>query len=148
MLLEEFGEEILMAKSGAMLEGEPRRAVVCKMDGAAPATAANYGIFYTHTQADPVRVEFITGRHETAGNDAGAVTLAIHKVASAAAKSAGATVHSSTYNLKGTADTNASLAVLTTSAAVLNQGDSLAAILTGTPTTIAGLCVTVGLKQE
>lgn len=137
-----------MAKSGAVLEGEPRARIVYCLNGSAPATAANWGIIYTHLQVDPVRVEFINERHETAGNDAGAVTLAVHKVASGAAKTAGAAVHSSTINLKGTADTNASLAVLTTSAAVLNQGDSLAAILSGTPTTLAGVCITVGLKQE
>ena len=47
----------------------------------------------------------ITGRPTIAGSDGSAVTAVIKKAASATAITAGTALHSSTYNLKGTADT-------------------------------------------
>lgn len=116
------------------------------LPGAQPQTAANYGIFWTAPFA--CQVLAAQERHETAGNDAGAVTLGIKKVPSGTAKAAGVDVMGNTFNLKGTADTNQDATLNGTAAnLLLAAGDSLALILTGTPTTLAGVAVTVTLQK-
>ena len=70
------------------------------------------------------------------------------KVASGTAKSAGTDCLSAGISLKGTADTNAAGSLHATPANYrLAAGDSLAWVLTGTPTTCAGLSATVTLKR-
>ena len=59
-------------------------------------------------------VQGITGRPTVAGTDASAVTAVLKKAASATAITAGTALHSSTYNLKGTADTIQALTLSTT----------------------------------
>ena len=50
-------------------------------------------------------VKAITGRPTVAGTNGGAVTAVIKKAASGTAITSGTALHSSTYDLKGTADT-------------------------------------------
>ena len=85
----------------------------------------------------------ITGRVDTAGTDAGAVTATIRKVPSGTAIASGTALHSGTFNLKGAAATNQALTLSTTASDIrLAAGDSIAIDFTGVLTAAAG-CVSV-----
>jgi type IV secretory pathway VirB10-like protein len=87
-------------------------------------------------------------RHATAGNDAGAVTTMLKKVPSGTAAGSGTDMLASGINLKATANTNQSGTLHATQANYqLAAGDGLACVLTGTPTTLAGMVVEVVLKR-
>ena len=122
-------------------------------DGGAGAFMAATGV-YNASSVDAVfyvaqrqvRVEGITGRVTVAGTDGGAVTAVIRKVPSGTAITAGTALHSGTFNLKGTADTNQALTLSTTASdLLLAAGDSLAIDFTGTLTSATG-AVTVGMN--
>jgi hypothetical protein len=116
------------------------------MPGTTPATAANFGVvFWTASRA--CQITAVVERHATAGSDAGAVTGMLKKVPSGTAAASGADALSAGIDLKGTANTNAAGALTATAAdLLLAAGDSLAFVLTGTPTALAGLGVTVTLR--
>lgn len=106
------------------------------------ATSVDMCIF-TATRA--CVVTGITGRVDTVGADAGAVTAQIRKVPTATALTGGTVLHSGTFNLKGTANANQSLTLSTAEGALrLAAGDSIAIDFTGVLTTAAG-CVSVTL---
>lgn len=71
--------------------------------GADAATAGNYGVFFTAPW--PCFVTYFSEVHQTAGSDAGAVTLDLEKLTGTQAPDAGVSVLSSTLSLKGTANT-------------------------------------------
>lgn len=82
--------------------------------------------------------------HATAGNDAGAVTLALTKDTGTTAPGAGTSMMSGTFNLKATANTQQSATLTsTTSVLTLAAGDRIGANFTGTITTLAGVVVTL-----
>lgn len=98
--------------------------------------------------------------HKTAGNDAGAVTLAIFRDTGTQAPGGGTSVMSGTFNLKGTANTLQTATLVNTPSAgigdlptsgeanfpiLLNTGDRLSAVFTGVLTTLAGVVVTVAV---
>lgn len=123
-------------------------------DGAgSPAGGAfiNVDIEYNASSVDKVSfvatrayyVKAITGRPTVAGTDGGAVTAVIKKAASGTAITAGTALHSSTYNLKGTADTVQSLTV-TTADSYIPAGTAIGIDFTGTLTSATGV-VTVCL---
>ena len=116
--------------------------------GTAPATAANYGVaFYTNNTTDTLELVECVERHSTAGNDAGAVTGMLKSVPSGTAAGSGTDMLAAAISLKGTADTNASGAPHGTFGnRLLRPGESLAFVLTGTPTAVAGLSVTAHLR--
>lgn len=90
-------------------------------------------------------VQAITGRPTVAGTDGGAVTAVIKKAASATAITAGTALHSSTFNLKGTADTVQHLTTSTTAGDVnIPRGTCIGIDFTGTLTSATGV-VTVSL---
>lgn len=94
------------------------------------------------------RVTGIRGRVETAGTDAGAVTTAVKKAASGTAIASGTALHSGTFNLKGTAATNQTLTLSTTSSDLnLEAGDALGLDFTGVLTAAIGF-VTVYLSPR
>jgi hypothetical protein len=94
----------------------------------------------------PYRVVSIIGRVEVAGTDGGAVTAAIKKTASGTAIASGTALHSSTFNLKGTAATNQTLTLSTTSTDLdIAAGTAIGIDFTGTLTSATGV-VTVGLR--
>ena len=100
-------------------------------------------------------VKAITEIHVTAGNDAGAVTGAIYKDRDTVAAGAGVSLMTSTFNLKGTAETQQTATVVTatdTNTGLptnrFKAGDSLSFKLTGTPTTAAGVFVTVWVQYD
>lgn len=131
------------------------------LQGAAAATAANYGIFYTCPpvpgQLEPdeaaasqvaYEVDYVVERHEVLGTDAGAVTLMVKKVPSGTAKAAGTDLLSAGISLKSAVDINNVGALHGTLANIqLNPGDSLALVPTGVLTAVAGLSVQVQLRR-
>lgn len=87
----------------------------------------------------------INGATRVAGTG-GACTLSFYKAASAIAVGSGTLLHSGTFNVVGTADTNQPLTLSTTDGAlILNTGDSLGYVLSGTATSAVG-SVTVTLE--
>jgi hypothetical protein len=92
------------------------------------------------------RVKAITGRVTAAGTDSGAVTLAVKKAASGTAIASGTALHSSTMDLKGTANTNQTLTLSTTSSDLdIAAGDAIGIDVTGTLTAATGV-VTISLN--
>lgn len=110
-------------------------------------------IEYTHSSVDKVCfvatrsyvVQGITGRPTVAGTDASAVTAVIKKAASATAITSGTALHSSTFNLKGTADTIQALTLSTTASDLaIAAGTAIGIDFTGVLTSATGV-VTVTL---
>lgn len=121
--------------------------VTSHLNSTQAATADNYGIFFIAPY--PVEVVSVRERHETAGSDAGAVTLMVAKVPSGTAKGSGTDTLASGISLKGTADTNASGTLHATAANYrLAAGDALALVPTGVLTAVDGVTVTVELKRR
>lgn len=109
------------------------------------ATAANYGVFFVA----PISCELIEAweSHATAGSDASAVTLTVEKLTSGQALDAGVTTLTSTFNLKGTANTPQRVKASTTATdRFLKPGDRLALDDAGTLTAVAHVAVTVLLR--
>lgn len=99
--------------------------------------------FFVATRS--IAVKGITCKPTVAGTDGGAVTAIIRKVPDATAITSGTALHSSTYNLKGTAVTNQALTLSTTASdLVLAAGDCIAVDFTGTLTSATGT-ITVAL---
>lgn len=119
--------------------------------GASAATTTNYSVFFIAPY--PVRLIGIQEAHTTAGTDGGAVTLNIEKLTGTTAPGAGTSLLSTAFDLKGTANTvltaPSSAYPLTTTNQVsslnLATGDRLAFKLTGTPTSVANVTVTLQL---
>lgn len=102
--------------------------------------------FFLATRA--MRVKYIVARPTVAGTDVGAVTAVVRKVPDATAITSGTALHSGTFNLKGTANTNQVLALSTTSSDLdLAAGDALAIDFTGTLTSATGAII-VGLAPR
>jgi hypothetical protein len=100
-------------------------------------------VFFVATRA--YIVQAITCRPTVAGTDGGAVTAVIKKAASATAITAGTALHSSTYNLKGTADTIQALTLSTTASDLsIPVGTAIGVDFTGTLTSATGV-ITVAL---
>jgi hypothetical protein len=94
----------------------------------------------------PCRITAIKEIHNTAGNDSAAVTLAVTKETGTQAPGAGVATMTA-VSLKATAKT-VQAATLSTTASdlLLNEGDRLSVLVTGTTTTLAGVSVTVELE--
>jgi hypothetical protein len=128
------------------LEFKPTFQIVKSLDGASAATAANYGVIW-NVDKPCVLVE-IRYSHQTAGSDAGAVTLDVEKLTGTQALDAGVAMGSATHNLKSTANTVVVITQSTTSPNyILSPGDRVALKDAGTLTAVAGVCVTLVLKQ-
>ena len=121
------------------------RIILHSLNGTEPATAANYGHFYTALRKEEV-IE-VSVVWTTAGSDGGAVTLDMERLQGTEALDAGDTLFASTVNLKGTANTvNFPTLTATKANRVLSRGDRLALKDSGTLTALVGLQVTVKLK--
>lgn len=119
--------------------------VPATLDGAAAATAANYGVFFIAPFA--CEVVSVRAAHTAAGTDAGAVTLDVEKLTGTQAPDAGVSVLGATINLKGAANTVQVPALTgTTANKQLAAGDRLCLKDAGTLTAVAGVAVTVELK--
>lgn len=95
----------------------------------------------------------VSETHETLGTDGGAVTLDIVKASNGTALAAGTSVLASTFNLKGTINTEVRKTIsnsgLSTTAAnrLISRGQRLGLKFTGTMTSVTGVCVTVVLQR-
>lgn len=100
-------------------------------------------------QADRAyEVVAVREQHQTAGSDAGAVTVMVKKAPSGTAKASGTDILAAGINLKATADTIQSPALHATATNYqLAAGDSLGLVTTGTLTAVDGVSVTVYLKK-
>jgi hypothetical protein len=112
------------------------------------ATAANYTAPFFIANTRDYELLDVRERHETAGSDGGDVTVMLKKVPSGTAPASGSDMLSAEINLKATANINQTGSITTTSAnRVLKQGESMALIVTGTPTDVAGVTVSVLLRS-
>lgn len=117
------------------------------LPGTAPATAGNYGPFHIVTK--PCVVEAVWESHEVIGSDGSAVTVGIEKLTSGTAPGSGVSVLESEFNLKGTINVPVKGTLSATpSNRQLAIGDRLALEDTGTLTAVAGLTVTIVLRQR
>lgn len=121
------------------------------LPGTMPATAGNYSVFFNAYK--PIIVTAVMESHQTLGTDAGAVTLNIEKLLSGQAPGAGVDLLVTGFSLKSTINTSvlkrgtdfqrttkSSDGVFATT---LSPMDRLALHLTGTPTAVASLSVTI-----
>jgi hypothetical protein len=111
------------------------------LDGTQAATAANYStVFWVPDGTHRLRAVYV--RYTAAGTDGGAVTVMLKKVPNGTAPASGTDMLSAGISLKGTANTILSGTVTSTDAnkEVVAQ-DGIAVVLTGTPTSVAGLTV-------
>lgn len=118
------------------------------MPGTTPATAANFGVcFWTNNGEDTMEIYDVRERHATAGGDVGAVTGMLKVVGSGVAAASGVDALAAGMNLKSTADTPVVAGLHATLAnRLVPPGASLAFVLTGTPTSLAGLGLTVRMR--
>lgn len=127
--------------------------VMVTIPGASAATAANYTAPFFIAHRTYLVVE-VRERHETAGSDAGAVTVMLKKVPSGTAPASGTDLLTAGISLKATANTNqnsigtgATITLVTSnSTRRLVKGDALSLVTTGTLTAVAGVTVQVILQ--
>lgn len=93
----------------------------------------------------PMIITHIGGVTRVAGSG-GACTISFYKAASAIAVGSGTLLHSGSFDLVGTADTNQTLTLVTNQQSLtLAAGDSIGYVLTGTATSAVGT-VTIQLE--
>lgn len=108
--------------------------------GANAATAANYGVFFIC----PVSCSVTNFQevHQTAGSDAGAVTLTLEKLTGTQAPDGGMTLLQSTLSLKATANTVQTATITSTYGnRGLAPGDRLCLKDSGTLTAVANVTI-------
>ena len=111
--------------------------------GAEAATAVNYNHFFIADRSYIINsVLVIFG---TKGTDGSAVTLDIYKGTDTVAIGSGTSILTSTIDLKGTINVINKGALKTGNFITLRQYDRLGLILSGTPTAVANLSVTISL---
>ena len=115
------------------------------LTGTAPQTVANWGNpFFIADRA--YKIVTVRERHTTAASG-GVVTCMLAKAASATAVGSATNCLSAGIDLTAAADTNQSGALSATAANyALAAGDSLFAVLTGTPTSLVGFRLAVELE--
>jgi hypothetical protein len=119
------------------------------LPGTMPATAANWGEPFFMPYDGTWELVAVIERHKTAGNDAGAVTVMLKKVASGTALSSGTDMLASGIDMKAVAATNQSGTLSATAAnlQVTGPGTAVGFVLTGTPTTLAGVFIETVWKK-
>lgn len=110
--------------------------------GTQAATAGNYSVFFT--APFPITLSSATEAHVTAGSSGSAVTVDIEKLTGTTAPGSGILLTLTPISLKTTANTvqGASL-IQNVNILQLLTGDRLALRLTGTPTAVADMCMTI-----
>lgn len=115
------------------------------IEGTNAATAAYYSVFFIVPV--PCLVVSFQEVHQTAGTDAGAVTLDLEKLTGTTAPGSGVTALNATLSLKATANTvQAATITFTAANKTLAAGDRIALKLTGTPTALANVTILLGLQ--
>lgn len=122
------------------------------LKGTEAATAANYGRFYAAPV--PLKIVSISEVHGTAGSDAGAVTLQVERLQGTEALASGDQLLKTAFNLKATANTVVryqapllSASGTARAAAILSVNDRLALKLSGTPTAVDDVVVSVEMLE-
>jgi hypothetical protein len=114
--------------------------------GTSAATTANYSVFFN--VPFPCEVISVRESHTTAGSDAGTVTVTVEKLTGTTAPGGGVTLLSSALSLKATANTvQTGTLTLTKNDRRFLAGHRLAALLSGTPTAVANMVLTVELLE-
>lgn len=117
------------------------------LPGTSSATAGNYGMVFIA----PYTCTFVGANeaHGTKGTDGSTVTLQIEKLTGTVASGSGITLMSAGFNLKGNINTiqYSALASIPKLNFSMKKGDRLGLVLTGTPTSVAQLVVTVLLRH-
>lgn len=113
------------------------------LDGAAAATAANYGIFFIADRA--CEVTSVRLRYSVASTSG---TLNIEKLNGTDALDAGDAILVSTISMSATANTTYTGTLVSSVFKTLSPGDALALKDAGTLTNLIGLCVTVTLNYK
>lgn len=115
--------------------------------GTSAATTTNYRPFFIADRG--YTVLGVSEVHGTAGSDGSAVTVMVEKCTGTQATGAGVTLQTGTFDLKGTANTvQAGVVTATAADLVLAAGNRLGLVLTGTPTAVANVVVTVQLMAS
>ena len=124
-----------------------RGTLVMVIAGTAAATATNYGVIFIAPWS--CAVTEIRESHQTAGTDGGAVSLNIEKLTGTQALDGGTNMLSTAFDLKASINT-VRTGTLTTVGSTLQlvRGDRLALADSGTLTAVAGVTVTIDLKQQ
>jgi hypothetical protein len=120
-----------------------------RIPGTDAQTAANYlALFFINNHLSrSYLVVRVTERHETAGNDASAVTVMLNKVPSGTDPASGTSILTAGLSLKSTANTNQDGSLTSVIADKrLGPGDGLALETSGTLTNVVGVTVSVLLK--
>lgn len=113
--------------------------------GTSAATAGNYSTFFTAPYNLSIRN--ITEVHAVLGTDGGAVTVDVEKLTGTQAPGAGVVLTRSAFNLKSTINTVVTGTLSDVLGAIdLVVGDRLALKLTGTPTSVANVTITITIN--
>lgn len=106
-------------------------------------TASNYGLIFVATR--PCAIKAISEVHTTAGSST--PTLQVERLTGTTALGAGSLVLETAFDLAGTANTVQRGEIIPTGNVVgLSLGDRLALRVSGTLTSLKGVCVTIELK--
>lgn len=114
--------------------------------GSQAAINTNYSVFFTASFT--CIFTGVTEVHDIKGTDGSAVTLQIERLISTQATGAGVSLLGTPFDLKGTINTvqTGILAILPQKSFTLNKGDRLGLSLTGTPTSLSQVVLTVQLE--
>lgn len=115
---------------------------VANLPGTMPATAANYGTFFTAPW--PCVVKSVRAVHGTASSSG---TVMVEKLVSGQAKDAGVDLLSAAISTAGTASIIRAGVLAGAASTPLNAGESLGLVNGGTLTSGAALTVTVELER-
>lgn len=115
------------------------------LPGTSAATSGNYGVIFTA----PYKCSFMgaTEVHSTKGTG-GACTLQIEKLTGTTATGSGINLLATPFDLTAVINTvqKGMLAIVPKTVLSLNAGDRLGLSLTGTPTSVAQVCVVIQLS--
>ncbi len=110
--------------------------ICINLQGAAPVTAANYGVFFIADRR--YNVKKVQSIHRTASSSG---TVTVERLQGTEAKGAGDPLLSAAISTAGTGNTLNTGTLLTTGVTVLEIGDRLGLVDGGTLTSSADLCV-------
>lgn len=120
--------------------------VTFNLSGTSAATAGNYGyVFSANRSCEIVYVAYI---YKTAGTDGGTVEIQLEKLPSGVALGSGDSILTYAGSLKQTAGILYKQELASSQARFVREGESVAIKLTGTPTSVNDLCVTIGIRYE
>ena len=101
--------------------------------------AASTATAIIFTASRSYAVQSILGRANVAGTG-GACTISLYSVPSGTAVASGTLLHTGSFNVAGTANTNQTLTLSATAAAlIIPAGNSIGYVITGTPTSAVGV---------